>query len=216
MDADEIITTIERSRLILILRHVPLDRLEGLAQAFQRSGVRLVEVALNSENALEAIERFQPLGFLVGAGTAVEREAAEAALKAGVRFLLSPTWEPFLPELCSRYGAVAIPGAFTPTEIWAAYRSGAPFIKVFPASALGPQYLKAVLAPLPGLRLIPVGGVGLENAADFLKAGAAALGVGSNLVKPQWVAEGRFDLIAEQLTSLVRIIEAGGRSGGRG
>lgn len=212
MDAETIIRTIEESRLILILRHGPLNQLDGLAQAFQRSGIRLIEVALNSTRALEAIERFQRWGFIVGAGTAVEREVAEAALKAGVRFLLSPTWEPFLLELCPRYGAVAIPGAFTPTEIWTAHRSGAPFVKVFPASAFGPPYLKAILAPLPDLRLIPVGGVGLENAADFLRAGAAALGVGSNLLKPQWVAEGRFDVIEEQLTSLVRIIETEGRS----
>jgi len=215
MDADTIIRTIEGSRLILILRHVPLNRLEGLAQAFQRSGVRLIEVALNSARALETIERLQHQGFIVGAGTAIEKGTAEAALKAGVRFLLSPTWEPFLLELCPRYGAVAIPGAFTPTEIWGAHRSGAPFVKVFPASAFGPPYLKALLAPLPDLRLIPVGGVGLENAADFLKAGAAALGVGSNLLKPQWVAEERFDVIEDRLTSLVRIIEAQGRSEGR-
>ncbi len=204
---NEVVEAIERFRLILILRHVSLVQLESLAGIFQGAGLRLVEVTLNSELALESIKLLQRSGFLVGAGTAVDPVKSEAALKAGARFLVSPTWESFLPELCTSYQAVSIPGAFTPSEILAAYRGGADFVKLFPASMLGPPYLEVVRAPLSQLRLIPVGGVNGENAADFLRAGAAALGVGSSIIKPEWVEQGRLDVIAEELRRLVKIAE---------
>jgi 2-dehydro-3-deoxyphosphogluconate aldolase/(4S)-4-hydroxy-2-oxoglutarate aldolase len=127
----------------------------------------------------------------------LDPETARAAILAGAEFIVAPTLNPAVIEVCRRYSKVVIPGAFTPTEILRAWECGADFVKVFPAEFGGPAYFRAVLAPLPQVKLIPVGGVSLETTGDFIRAGAAAVAVGSNLVKKSAIAAERFDELTE-------------------
>jgi 2-dehydro-3-deoxyphosphogluconate aldolase/(4S)-4-hydroxy-2-oxoglutarate aldolase len=172
--------------------------------------VSVIEFTLTTPGALRTIEESsRALGdqALIGAGTVLDAETARAAILAGAEFVVAPTLNPEVIEICRRYGKVVIPGAFTPTEILHAWELGADFVKVFPAEFGGPAYIKAVRAPLPQVKMIPVGGVSLETAGAFIRAGAVALGVGSNLVNKKAVVEGRFDQLTATAQALSRAIQ---------
>jgi 2-dehydro-3-deoxyphosphogluconate aldolase/(4S)-4-hydroxy-2-oxoglutarate aldolase len=203
MGKDESIRQIEQGGVIAIVRFDRSEQLVQVARAVSAGGVHAIEFTMTTPNALKIIE--QAVGefgkdVLLGAGTVLDAETARAAILAGAEFIVAPTLDPATIEVCRRYSKVAIPGAFTPTEILTAWECGADFVKVFPAEFGGPAYFKAVLAPLPQVKLIPVGGVSLETTGDFIQAGAAAVAVGSHLVKKSAIAAGRFD----ELTALSR------------
>ncbi len=139
-----------------------------------------------------------PPGFLIGAGTVVDAETARAAIDAGARFIVGPVFRPAVIEAAHAAGAAAMPGCFSPTEILAAWEAGADLVKVFPATALGPAYFKDLHGPMPQVRLMPTGGVSLENAGDWIRAGAVAIGVGGALVDPKLVAAGNYGGITER------------------
>jgi len=145
--------------------------------------------------------------ILLGAGTVLDTETARAALLAGAEYLVSPTLNLDVIAMARRYGKLVMPGAFTPTEILTAWEAGADIVKVFPSDVTGPKYLKAVRGPLPQVRLMPTGGVNLDTAADFLRAGACALGIGGSLVEPQAVAKGDFDRIESLARQYVQIVD---------
>ncbi|WP_042462157.1 bifunctional 4-hydroxy-2-oxoglutarate aldolase/2-dehydro-3-deoxy-phosphogluconate aldolase [Neobacillus dielmonensis] len=172
-------------KLIAIVRGArPEDTLK-IVQSLYEGGIRVVEMTMNSPKALSAIEMVADAfgdEMAVGAGTVLDPETARSALLAGAQFILSPTLRAETIELTKRYGAVSIPAAFTPTEILTAYELGGDIIKVFPATALGPQFIKDIHGPLPQIPLLPTGGVGLNNIKEYLDAGAAGLGIGSSLV----------------------------------
>ncbi|UYZ64069.1 bifunctional 4-hydroxy-2-oxoglutarate aldolase/2-dehydro-3-deoxy-phosphogluconate aldolase [Hymenobacter weizhouensis] len=171
-------------KLVAIIRGAQPADLVRIVRALHAGGVRAVEVTINSDRPLAGIEQLtDELGdqMLIGAGTVLDPETARAVLLAGARFIISPTLNKKTIKMTKRYGAVSIPGAFTPTEILTAYEHGADLIKVFPAS-LGPAYFKDVKGPLPHIPLMPTGGVKLDNIRDFQRAGAAAFGLGSALV----------------------------------
>jgi 2-dehydro-3-deoxyphosphogluconate aldolase/(4S)-4-hydroxy-2-oxoglutarate aldolase len=196
---------IERTGLIAIVRLDRSAELVQAAKAIAAGGVSVIEFTLTTPGALRTIEAaVKELGseVLIGAGTVLDAETARAAILAGAEFVVAPTLNTDVIEMCHRYDKVVIPGAYTPTEILSAWEHGADFVKLFPAEVGGPAYLKAVRAPLPQVKLIPVGGVTLETAGPFIRAGAAALGVGSNLVDKKAVAEGRFT----QLTSVAQAL----------
>ena len=200
MRRSEQIQQIEESGIIAIVRFDRSDELVKVARAIVEGGVRVIEFTMTTPDALKTIEasaRELGQGVLLGAGTVLDPETARAAILAGAEFVVAPTLNRAVIELCHRYDKAAIPGAYTPTEILNAWEWGADFVKVFPAEIGGPAYLKAVKAPLPQVRLIPVGGVSLENTADFIKAGAAAVAVGSNLVDKKAVSTGRFGDLTE-------------------
>jgi 2-dehydro-3-deoxyphosphogluconate aldolase/(4S)-4-hydroxy-2-oxoglutarate aldolase len=152
---------------------------------------------------------------LVGAGTVLDQETARLCILAGARFVVSPIFDPNTITTCRRYDVAAIPGALTPTEIVSAWTAGADCVKVFPANAVGgPGYLRSIKGPLPQIELIPTGGVTLDTAADFIKAGAVALGIGSDLVDPRILKEGGDKIIAERARQfLEKVSEAGKRPG---
>ena len=154
-----------------------------IAAALVRGGVRAFEITLDGTGALEAIgaiaRRFDPLEFTVGAGTVLDIAAAEAALAAGARFIVSPHVDLAIVRWAAARGIPAMPGAFTPTEILAAWRAGAAAVKLFPASAVGPAFVRELRGPLPYIPLVPTGGVTAETAPAFIAAGAAAVGIGS-------------------------------------
>ncbi|MHA1582611.1 MAG: bifunctional 4-hydroxy-2-oxoglutarate aldolase/2-dehydro-3-deoxy-phosphogluconate aldolase [Candidatus Baldrarchaeia archaeon] len=179
------------------------------AEALRKGGINIIEVSMVTPGALDAIRAIsQKFGedVLVGAGTVLDSETARAAILAGAEFIIGPTLNREVIKVCNRYSKIVIPGALTPTEILTAWELGADIVKVFPARVLGPRYIKDILAPLPQVRLLPTGGVNLENAGEFLKAGAVAIAVGSALVNKKVVKEGKFDIITEKARKFLEIV----------
>ncbi|HUE95577.1 MAG TPA: bifunctional 4-hydroxy-2-oxoglutarate aldolase/2-dehydro-3-deoxy-phosphogluconate aldolase [Longimicrobiaceae bacterium] len=184
---NEIESRIRESGIVAILRgDFPPARLAAIIEGLQSGGVRVLEVTLNSANALQAIEAARRQAgdhLLVGAGTVRTPEDVEAAIGAGAMFLVSPNFDPTSVALSRRAGILHLPGAFTPSEVQAAFAAGCPLVKLFPADALGPAYLRAIRAPLDDVGLVAVGGIGESNLGDYIRAGAVAVGVGSALVR---------------------------------
>lgn len=173
-----------RHKIVAILRGCNLDDIVPIVTALCEGGIRLLEITLNTPGALKAIEQVATHlgdGVVVGAGTVLTPTEVIDAVNAGARFILSPALDPGIIQQTRDLGAVSVPGAFTATEILAAYRHGADIVKVFPAS-VGPAYFRDMRGPLPHIPLMPTGGVNLDNIRDFSKAGAVAFGVGSALV----------------------------------
>ena len=184
-----------------IVRFELSEQLVQVARAIKAGGVDIIEFTMTTPNALAIIEESaREFGdeVLLGAGTVLDAETARAAILAGAEFIVSPTLSRATIEVCRRYSKIVIPGTMTPTEILTAWEWGADLIKVFPVSQIGgPGYIKAVLAPLPQVKLVPTGGVNLENAADFIRAGAVAVAAGSSLVRKKAIAEGDFETLTE-------------------
>ncbi len=197
--------------LVAVVRAAEPTHLLNVIKALAEGGVSVAEVTLTVPNALEVIRAARAdLGdrVLLGAGTVLDTETARAAILAGAEFIVSPTVNLDVIKLCRRYGKLVFPGAFTPTEILAAWEAGADVVKVFPADVLGPAFFKAMRGPLPQVRLMPTGGVDLNTAGEFLRAGACCLGVGSQLVDPKAVAREDFEYLrglAWQYTQAVKM-----------
>ncbi|SFQ60392.1 bifunctional 4-hydroxy-2-oxoglutarate aldolase/2-dehydro-3-deoxy-phosphogluconate aldolase [Hymenobacter arizonensis] len=198
------------SKVVAIIRGANPADLLRIARALQLGGVRTMEITLNSPGALESIKQLsEALGdeMLIGAGTVLDAETARAALLAGAKFIISPTLDKKTIRMTKRYGAVSIPGAFTATEILAAYEHGGDIIKVFPAS-VGATYFKDIAGPLPFIPLMPTGGVSLTNIKDFHKAGAVAFGLGSALVDTsQPVTEEYLKQLTEKAQQFVQAVQ---------
>ncbi|MEG9294822.1 bifunctional 4-hydroxy-2-oxoglutarate aldolase/2-dehydro-3-deoxy-phosphogluconate aldolase [Mangrovibacillus sp. Mu-81] len=204
----DVLSTIKQEKMIAIIRGSrPGDAL-AISKALYKGGVRAIEITLNSPGALTSIEKVRSeLGddLAVGAGTVLDPESARSALLAGAQFILSPSLNTETIKMTKRYGAVSIPGAFTPTEILQAYEEGGDIIKVFPASSLGPDYVKDVHGPLPQIPLLPTGGIDLNNIADYIAKGAAGVGLGSSLVNTK---ESVTEAYLEKLTETARQFKA--------
>jgi len=173
------------SGVIAVARLPAAAGLRAAARALAAGGVGAVEITLTTPGAIEAIGELasdRDLACVVGAGTVLDESAACEVIDAGARFVVSPTLTPAVIRVCRDRDIPCLPGAFTPTEIVEAWRAGAPLVKLFPAAAVGPGYLRDLLAPLPFLRLVPSGGVSLENVGDWIRAGAVAVSVGSALL----------------------------------
>ena len=195
-------------RVIAIARGLPADRIERIAEGLVNGGIRAFEITLNSPGALGAIEAAAARAgdrLLVGAGTVLDVESAAAAVDAGARFLVSPHTDPVLIDWALVRGIPIVPGAFSPTEILAAWRSGATAVKVFPASAVGPSFVREFMGPFRDIPLIPTGGVTIDTAPTFIAAGAIAVGLGSWLT-----GDGEPEGIAERSARLVEVLAATG------
>lgn len=197
---------IASERLIVVLRGIPPTALDPLARALLEGGIRIVEVTLNSPHALEEIAQLRTYNFCLGAGTAVQEDLAEAAIDAGAQFLFSPISQSFFLPLCRKRGVVAIPGGFTPTEIYQLHYAGADFVKIFPAWLGGAQYVGDILAPCQDLKLIPVGGVSAETLEEYFRAGAAAIGVGQEIVDAELIDRQDYKEISHRARSFVERI----------
>jgi 2-dehydro-3-deoxyphosphogluconate aldolase/(4S)-4-hydroxy-2-oxoglutarate aldolase len=196
--------------LVAVVRSPDGSQLVEVARALADGGITVVEITMSVPNALDVVRQVRSaLGdrLLLGAGTILDPETARAALLAGAEYIVAPTLNLDVIRLCRRYDKLVMPGAFTPTEILAAWEAGADIVKVFPADVLGPPFFKAVRGPLPQIRLMPTGGVDLNTAAAFLQAGACCLGVGSQLVEPRAVAERNFDRIRDLARQYVAIVK---------
>ncbi len=201
---------IEACGIVAIIRANSADELIETAAAIHAGGVNVIEVTMTTPNALQVINDVSSTygdRVLVGAGSVLDAETARAVILSGANFIVSPVTKPDVIEICNRYGKVVIPGAFTPTEILMAWETGADYVKVFPSSGVGADYIKDVKAPLPQIPLVPTGGINAENAADFIIAGATALGVGSALVNNQLIATGEFAILTERAERLVKEVQ---------
>ncbi len=195
--------------LVAVVRSPDSQQLVEVVRALADGGVTVVEITMTVPGALDVVKQVrQALGdrVLLGAGTILDPETARAAFLAGAEYLVAPTVNLDVIRLCQRYDKLVMPGAFTPTEILAAWEAGADIVKVFPAEVVGPAFFKAVRGPLPQVRLMPTGGVDLNTAAAFLKAGACCLGVGGQLVEPAAVARRDFDRIRDLARQYVEIV----------
>jgi 2-dehydro-3-deoxyphosphogluconate aldolase/(4S)-4-hydroxy-2-oxoglutarate aldolase len=196
---EEHVKTIQRHQPIAVVRLPDLGDSIALSCALVEGGIRVLEFTLTNDQALEAIQRVRPHlpeTVSVGVGTVLDAESARAAILAGAEFLVTPTLQPDVIACGLQAGVPVICGAYSPTEILQAAQAGADLVKVFPAGPLGPGYIKDVLGPLPDLRLMPTGGISLENCRAFLEAGAYTVGVGGSLVDRELVARKDWDALA--------------------
>jgi 2-dehydro-3-deoxyphosphogluconate aldolase/(4S)-4-hydroxy-2-oxoglutarate aldolase len=196
---------IEACGIVAIIRANSANELIDTAAAIHAGGVDVIEVTMTTPNALKVISDVSSTygdAVLVGAGSVLDAETARAVMLAGAEFIVSPVTKADVIEICNRYGKVVIPGAFTPTEILMAWEAGADYVKVFPSSGVGASYIKDVKAPLPHIPLVPTGGINIENAGEFITAGATALGVGSALVNNQLIEAGDFESLTERAKKL--------------
>jgi 2-dehydro-3-deoxyphosphogluconate aldolase/(4S)-4-hydroxy-2-oxoglutarate aldolase len=205
---------IESLGVVAVIRLKDPATLRAAVDAMAAGGVRALEVTMTVPRAVEMIRQLAPTlpdGFLLGAGTVIDPETARAVIDAGASFVVGPVFRPDVIAACHERDVPMMPGCFSPTEILAAHESGADIVKIFPATALGPQFIKDVLAPMPQLKLMPTGGVTLDNAGDWIRAGAVAVGVGSALVDAKAIDAGRFDVITDNARRVVASVAAARR-----
>jgi len=210
MEKREIFDRIMSEGLIPVIRVSSALEAIDVANAVKEGGVSLIEITMSVQGAIDVIgELSREYGdeIIMGAGTVLDTETGRAALLAGAQFIVSPTLDLNLIQLAHRYSALVIPGTMTPTEILTAWNAGADMVKVFPAGQLGgPAYIKALKGPLPQILLVPTGGVNLQNAGPFIQAGAAALGVGGELVDKKAVKEKKFSVITENARAFLKAV----------
>jgi len=209
MQKAEVLNTLREIGLVPVLRAESEEQALALATAVAAGGVNVLEVTMTVPGAFRVMRRLakELPNILIGAGTVLDAETARLCILEGAEFVVSPALKIATIEMCHRYGVPVIPGALTPTEILTAWEAGADAVKVFPASSLGgAKYLKSIKAPLPQVELVPTGGVSLATAAEFLEAGALALGVGADLVNPKAIAEGHPETITENARKYLAIV----------
>ncbi|MGB2713286.1 MAG: bifunctional 4-hydroxy-2-oxoglutarate aldolase/2-dehydro-3-deoxy-phosphogluconate aldolase [Vicinamibacterales bacterium] len=210
----EVLEAVERAGIVAVIRIKEPERLKAVVDAIAEGGVRVLEVTMTVPNAVRLIAELaprMPAGFLLGAGTVVDAETARQVIDAGARFIVSPVFRQEVIDASHARDVSAMPGCFSPTEILNAWDGGADVVKVFPATALGPGYIKDVRAPLPQVKLMPTGGVTLDNAGDWIRAGAVAVGVGTSLLDAKAIAAGNYDVVrsnAERIVTNVRTAQA--------
>jgi len=211
MNREQILRHIHKVGLVPVLRAPSTDLAITAAAAIEAGGVTVLEITMTVPGAvavIEAVARTSQGRVIVGAGTVLDPETARICILAGAQFVVSPSLNVKTIELCRRYSVPVIPGALTPTEVVAAWEAGADVVKVFPCSAVGgAKYLAALRGPLPQIELIPTGGVSLSTAAEFLSAGAFALGVGSDLVDINAIKNGKSETVAENARKYLAIVE---------
>jgi 2-dehydro-3-deoxyphosphogluconate aldolase/(4S)-4-hydroxy-2-oxoglutarate aldolase len=193
-----VVAQVEALGVVAVIRLKDPAKLRAVVDALAEGGVRALEVTMTVPGAVGLIRELAPVlprGFLLGAGTVTTADAARAVIEAGATFVVSPVFRPEVIRACHERDVAAMPGCFSPTEILAAHDFGADVVKVFPATSLGAQFIKDVRAPLPHVKLMPTGGVTLDNAHDWIRAGAVAVGIGSALLDAKAIDSGRFDVI---------------------
>ena len=207
---DKILFRIIDSGVVAVIRMESTDKLINVIEAIRKGGINCLEITMTVPNAVDMIKEVSKKvngDFLLGAGTVLDPETARLVILAGAEFIVSPTLNLDVIRMAHRYNKVVIPGAFTPTEILTAWEYGADLVKVFPATLGGPKYFKDISGPLPHIRMIPTGGVNLENAADFIKAGACCVAIGTSLLDKKAIAEENFSVLTDNASKLIRSVQ---------
>jgi 2-dehydro-3-deoxyphosphogluconate aldolase/(4S)-4-hydroxy-2-oxoglutarate aldolase len=207
----EVLRKIADVGLVPVVRAESADEAMKVTDAIRDGGCPVLEITMTVPGALRAMEevaRRYGAEVVVGAGTVLDPETARACILAGAQFVVTPALNVETIAVCRRYSVAVLPGALTPTEVVTAWTAGADVVKVFPCGALGgASYIKSLKAPLPQVELIPTGGVSVKTAADFIKAGSLALGVGADLVDTKAIREGNAKLVADKAREYVRIVK---------
>ncbi|MEO7674724.1 MAG: bifunctional 2-keto-4-hydroxyglutarate aldolase/2-keto-3-deoxy-6-phosphogluconate aldolase [Pyrinomonadaceae bacterium] len=210
MDRAEIVRRIEELGIVPVVRASSADEAMRAIDAIKEGGINVLEITMTVPGAIKVIEEVvKRYGdeALVGAGTVLDPETARACLLAGAQFIVSPALNLDTIAICRRYSAPVMPGVLTPTEVITAWSAGADFVKVFPCGSVGgASYVKNLKGPFPQIKIIPTGGVSLKTAADFIKAGASALGVGTDLVDVKAIRAGEAQIVTERAKRFLEIV----------
>jgi 2-dehydro-3-deoxyphosphogluconate aldolase/(4S)-4-hydroxy-2-oxoglutarate aldolase len=209
MTKKQILKIILDKKIIAVIRVKEEEKLKKVIEAIYNGGISVVEITMTVPNALRLIEKMSEEfeeKVLIGVGSVLNKTIAEEAIKAGAKYVVSPVFKKEILEAAHKYNLPAMPGAFTPTEIQAAHEAGADIVKVFPADIVGMNFFKAVLAPLPYLKLMPTGGVSLTNAGEWLKAGACAVGIGTALLDKNAIKNEQYDILTRNAETINKSI----------
>lgn len=211
MDKAQIVKQLEELGLVPVVRASSADEAMQVIEAIKAGGVNVLEITMTVPGAIKVIEKVADKygsEVLVGAGTVLDPETARACLLAGAQFIVSPALNLDTIAMCQRYSAPVMPGVLTPTEVVTAWGAGADIVKVFPCGSMGgASYIKNLKGPFPQIKMVPTGGVSLTTAADFIKAGAVALGVGTDLVDVKAIREGNPQIVTERARQFVQIVK---------
>lgn len=211
MSKTETLHTMLETGVVAVIRMKDPERLAAVVEAIRVGGVKCIEITMTVPGAVEIIASMVkkvPADVVIGAGTVTDPATARDVIRAGARFVVGPVFRPEVVRCCRDAGVAALPGCYTPTEILAAWEAGADIVKVFPATSLGPKYFKDVAGPFPHIRLMPTGGVTIDNVGEWVKAGAVAVGIGSDLLDKKAIDEGRYDILTERAERMVRNFKA--------
>jgi len=211
MEREDALRIVLESKVIAVIRMTDPRQLGQVVEAIRAGGVKAVEITMTVPGAAAVIRdlvRTKPADGLVGAGTVLDAAAAETVLDAGAEFIVSPVTDFNVVRLCRARRVLVVPGAYTPTEILAAWKVGADIVKVFPATSLGPKFFRDLKGPLPDIRLMPTGGVSLENAKDFIAHGACAVAVGTALLDKKLIEAGDWEGLTRKARDLVLSLQS--------
>lgn len=209
MSHQSVLDAIEASGVVAVIRMKEADRLLKVIDAVRQGGVQCIEITMTVPGAVRIIAELTqsvPENVFVGAGTVTDAETARAVIDSGAKFVVGPVLSLDVLEVCRARDVAGIPGCFTPTEIHAAHKAGAEIIKLFPATSVGPKYIKDLLGPFPHLKLMPTGGVTIDNVGEWIRAGAVAVGIGSDLLDKKAISEERYDALSGRARQMVQNI----------
>ncbi|ADQ67746.1 2-keto-3-deoxy-phosphogluconate aldolase [Halogeometricum borinquense DSM 11551] len=211
LDSHEDMQRLVDSGVVAVMRGADADTILEVAQALHDGGVTAYEITADNPDAMDLISEvsasFSETEAIVGAGTVLDSETARASIMNGAEFVVGPSFDEGVVETCNRYGTIVAPGILTPTEAVDAYEAGADLVKVFPASVMGPKHLASIKGPLPQIPLMPTGGIGIDNVADYIEAGAVVVGAGSAIMDADAIEAGDFEAITETAREFTQVIE---------
>ena len=213
MTREKIVEEIFKRKVVAVLRVKDEKELQNVIEAIYAGGVSVAEITMTVPNAIELIKQMSECldrNIIIGVGSLLNSKTAEDAIKAGAKYVVSPVFKKEIIETAHKFDVPVMPGCFTPTEIHSAFEIGADIVKVFPADVVGMEFFKAVLAPMPHLKLMPTGGVSLTNAGDWLKAGACAVGIGSALLDKKAIQVNNFSKLTDNAKIIMKSISDAG------
>ena len=211
LSRENVVTEIERAGVVAVIRTKNKAEVRAIVDAIIAGGVRILEITMTVPGAADLIrELSDDLGntCIIGAGTVLDKDSAKQVIEAGANFVVSPTYDPQIISLCHNQKIAVIPGCFSPTEILSAWKAGADIVKVFPAGNAGPQYLRDLKGPLPQIKIMPTGGVTIENSGTWIRAGAVAVGIGTALLDPRAIANRDYLRLTTNARQLLESIDA--------
>jgi 2-dehydro-3-deoxyphosphogluconate aldolase/(4S)-4-hydroxy-2-oxoglutarate aldolase len=213
MSRKKILEEILKRKVVAVLRVKEAEQLARVIEAIYVGGISVAEITMTVPNAIQLIEKMSEKldsNIIIGVGSVLNGKTAENAIKAGAKYVVSPIFKKEILETAHKFDIPVMPGCFTPTEIQTAFENGADIVKVFPADVVGMEFIKAILAPMPHLKLMPTGGVSLTNAGEWLKVGACAVGIGSALLDKIAINESNFSRLSENAKTIMKSISDAG------
>ncbi|MEP0822469.1 MAG: bifunctional 4-hydroxy-2-oxoglutarate aldolase/2-dehydro-3-deoxy-phosphogluconate aldolase [Ignavibacterium sp.] len=207
MSTNPILESILSSGVVAVIRMKDRNKLLKVVEAISAGGVKCIEITMTVPGAVDMIRELSdkvPKDVILGAGTVTDVQTANDVIDAGAKFVVGPVLNADIIALCRKRGVVVMPGCFTPTEIHAAWKAGADIVKVFPATSLGPRYFKDIAGPFPEIRLMPTGGVTIDNVGEWIQSGAVAVGIGSDLLDKKAIEEELYEVLTDRAQRMVR------------